>query len=160
MTKRSQGRRRFCRRNFKQRYFRLTTQSLSYAKSKGKNAICDIPLSEILAVERLNERSFKMQNIFQVSSNAAQMSNFYFVLSCGKSLEMAKNCLQLSRHYLTTHLYAIMLNLNFAISDKKPQNIFKHVEHIFYFDEPVHAQQITTTSQTMWIEMVNQYYSR
>lgn len=67
MTKRSQGRRRFCRRNFKQRYFRLTTQSLSYAKSKGKNAICDIPLSEILAVERLNERSFKMQHIFQVS---------------------------------------------------------------------------------------------
>lgn len=66
MTKRSQGRRRFCRRNFKQRYFRLTTQSLSYAKSKGKNAICDIPLSEILAVERLNERSFKLQNIFQV----------------------------------------------------------------------------------------------
>lgn len=67
MTKRSQGRRRFCRRNFKQRYFRLTTQSLSYAKSKGKNPICDIPLSEILAVERLNERSFKLQNIFQVS---------------------------------------------------------------------------------------------
>lgn len=69
MTKRSQGRRRFCGRNLKQRYFRLTTQSLSYAKSKGKNAICDIPLSEILAVERLNERSFKMQNIFQVSKS-------------------------------------------------------------------------------------------
>lgn len=66
MTKRSQGRRRFGRRNFRQRYFRLTTQSLSYAKSKGKNPICDIPLSEILAVERLNERSFKLQNIFQV----------------------------------------------------------------------------------------------
>lgn len=66
MTKRSQGRRRFGRRNFRQRYFRLTTQSLSYAKSKGKNIICDIPLSEILAVERLNERSFKLQNIFQV----------------------------------------------------------------------------------------------
>ncbi|XP_031626092.1 GTPase-activating protein [Contarinia nasturtii] len=66
MTKRSQGRRRFGRHNFRQRYFRLTTQSLSYAKSKGKNPICDIPLSEILAVERLNERSFKLQNIFQI----------------------------------------------------------------------------------------------
>lgn len=66
MTKRSQGRKIFGRCHFNQRYFRLTTQSLSYAKSKGKRAICDIPLSEILAVERLNERSFKMQNIFQV----------------------------------------------------------------------------------------------
>lgn len=66
MTKRSQGHKRFGRRKFKQRFFRLTTQSLSYAKSKGKGSICDIPLSEILAVERLNECSFKMQNIFQV----------------------------------------------------------------------------------------------
>jgi Ras GTPase-activating protein 3 len=66
MTKRAQHGRRFGRRNFKQRYFRLTTQSLSYSKSKNKKSICDIPLSEILAVERLNEKSFKMQNIFQV----------------------------------------------------------------------------------------------
>ncbi|XP_058823590.1 GTPase-activating protein [Topomyia yanbarensis] len=66
MTKRAQGRKRFGRRNFKQRYFRLTTQSLSYAKAKGKRPLCDIPLSEILAVERLTERSFKMQNIFQI----------------------------------------------------------------------------------------------
>ncbi|XP_062712652.1 GTPase-activating protein [Aedes albopictus] len=66
MTKRAQGRKRFGRRNFKQRYFRLTTQSLSYAKAKGKQPLCDIPLAEILAVERLNERSFKMQNIFQI----------------------------------------------------------------------------------------------
>lgn len=68
MMKRSQGRRRFVRRNFKQRYFRLTTQSLSYAKTKGKNSICDIPLSDILAVEKLHERSFKLQNIFQVKN--------------------------------------------------------------------------------------------
>lgn len=67
MMKRSQRRRRFGRRNFKQRYFRLTTQSLSYAKTKGKNSICDIPLSDILAVEKLHERSFKHQNIFQVN---------------------------------------------------------------------------------------------
>lgn len=68
MMKRSQGRRRFVRRNFKQRYFRLTTQSLSYAKTKSKNSICDIPLSDILAVEKLHERSFKLQNIFQVKN--------------------------------------------------------------------------------------------
>lgn len=72
MTKRSQSRKRFGRRNFKQRYFRLTTQSFSYAKSKGKRSICDIPLSEILAVERLNEKSFKLQNIFQVSEAEQQ----------------------------------------------------------------------------------------
>ncbi|XP_053697913.1 GTPase-activating protein [Sabethes cyaneus] len=66
MTKRAQGRKRFGRRNFKQRYFRLTTQSLSYAKAKGKRPICDIPLMDILAVERVAERSFKMQNIFQI----------------------------------------------------------------------------------------------
>lgn len=60
-------RKRFGRRNFKQRFFRLTTQSLSYAKAKGKRAICDIPLTDILGVERLSEDSFKMQNVFQVN---------------------------------------------------------------------------------------------
>lgn len=69
MTKRTHRQRRFGRRNFKQRYFKLTTQSLSYAKSKGKRPICDIPLYEILAVERSQEQSFKLQNIFQVSVN-------------------------------------------------------------------------------------------
>jgi Ras GTPase-activating protein 3 len=70
MTKHAQNRRkRFGRRNFKQRYFRLTTHSLSYSKAKGKKPICDIPLTELVAVERLEERSFKMQNIFRVSFN-------------------------------------------------------------------------------------------
>lgn len=67
MTKYPQGRKRFGRRPFKQRYFRLTTHSLSYAKTKGKQPICDIPLSEIERVELLNEKSFKMQNCFKVS---------------------------------------------------------------------------------------------
>lgn len=66
MTKGSQKRKRFGRRNFKQRYFRLTSQSLSYAKAKGKRTICDIPLTDIVDVERLSEDSFKMQNVFQV----------------------------------------------------------------------------------------------
>lgn len=67
MTKRSQGRKRFGLRTSKTRFFRLTTQSLSYAKAKGKRVICDIPLSEILGVEKLSDDSFKMQNVFQVS---------------------------------------------------------------------------------------------
>lgn len=67
MTKRAQGRKRFGRRNFKQRFFRLTTQSLCYSKAKGKRILCDIPLSEILTVKKVDERSFKMQNIFEVS---------------------------------------------------------------------------------------------
>ncbi|XP_061392009.1 GTPase-activating protein [Musca vetustissima] len=66
MTKYPQCRKRFGRRPFKQRYFRLTTQSLCYAKSKGKQPICDIPLSEIERVEQLNEKSFKMQNCFKI----------------------------------------------------------------------------------------------
>jgi hypothetical protein len=68
MTKHAQNRKRFGRRNFKQRYFRLTTQSLSYAKAKGKRPICDIPLTELVVVERLEEeKSFKLQNIIRVS---------------------------------------------------------------------------------------------
>ncbi|KAL7035982.1 hypothetical protein ACKWTF_008647 [Chironomus riparius] len=67
MTKHAQNRKRFGRRNFKQRYFRLTTHTLSYAKAKGKRPICDIPLTELAAVERLEEKSFKLQNIFRIT---------------------------------------------------------------------------------------------
>ncbi|XP_033238103.1 GTPase-activating protein isoform X1 [Drosophila pseudoobscura] len=49
-----------------QRYFRLTTHTLSYAKSKGKQPICDIPLQEIGSVEQLKDKSFKMQNCFKI----------------------------------------------------------------------------------------------
>lgn len=66
MIKRAQGRKRFGRKNFKQRYFKLTTHDLSYFKTKGRDALCQIPLSNILAVERLAEQSFKMKNMFQI----------------------------------------------------------------------------------------------
>ncbi|XP_056648624.1 GTPase-activating protein [Diorhabda sublineata] len=66
MIKRAQGRKRFGRKNFKQRYFKLTTHDLSYSKSRGKEALCRIPLTNILAVERLAETSFKMKNMFQI----------------------------------------------------------------------------------------------
>ncbi|XP_023171348.2 GTPase-activating protein isoform X2 [Drosophila hydei] len=65
MTKYPTCRKRFGR-QFKQRYFRLTTHSLSYAKSKGKQPICDIPLEEIGSVEQLKDKSFKMQNCFKI----------------------------------------------------------------------------------------------
>ncbi|CAH1105681.1 unnamed protein product [Psylliodes chrysocephalus] len=67
MIKRAQGRRKtFGRKNFKQRFFKLTTHDLSYSKSRGKDALCRIPLTNILAVERLAETSFKMKNMFQI----------------------------------------------------------------------------------------------
>lgn len=66
MIKRAQGRKRFGRKNFKQRYFKLTTHDLSYSKGRGREALCQIPLSNILAVERLAELSFKMKNMFQI----------------------------------------------------------------------------------------------
>ncbi|XP_037719342.1 GTPase-activating protein isoform X1 [Drosophila subpulchrella] len=68
MTKYPTSRKRFGR-QFKQRYFRLTTHSLSYAKSKGKQPICDIPLQEIASVEQLKDKSFKMQNCFKIVHN-------------------------------------------------------------------------------------------
>lgn len=96
MIKRAQGRKRFGRKNFKQRYFRLTTEDLTYSRTKGmcfimwqncvttrgwlflhcavpvclmlpgKEPLCCIPLDQILAVERLQEDSFKMKNMFQI----------------------------------------------------------------------------------------------
>lgn len=66
MTKRAQGRKRFGRKNFKTRYFRLTTQDLTYSKHKGKEPLCTIPLADILAVERVHEESFKKNNMFQI----------------------------------------------------------------------------------------------
>lgn len=56
MNKDPTSRKRFGR-QFKHRYFRLTTHSLSYAKSKGKQPICDIPLEEIGSVEQLKDKA-------------------------------------------------------------------------------------------------------
>ncbi|KAK7089995.1 hypothetical protein V1264_009860 [Littorina saxatilis] len=66
MIKRAQGRNRLGRKNFKKRYFCLTNQYLSYAKAKAEKALCMIPVEDILAVERLQEDSFKMKYMFQV----------------------------------------------------------------------------------------------
>nr|XP_012620982.2 ras GTPase-activating protein 3 isoform X3 [Microcebus murinus] len=66
MIKRAQGRKRFGMKNFKKRWFRLTNHEFTYQKSKGDPPLCSIPIENILAVERLEEESFKMKNMFQV----------------------------------------------------------------------------------------------
>uniref|UniRef100_A0A6Q2YPM9 RAS p21 protein activator 3 n=1 Tax=Esox lucius TaxID=8010 RepID=A0A6Q2YPM9_ESOLU len=65
MIKRAQGRNRFGMKNFKKRWFRLTNHEFTYHRTKG-NAKGFIPIENILAVERLEEESFKMKNMFQV----------------------------------------------------------------------------------------------
>ncbi|XP_059479268.1 GTPase-activating protein isoform X2 [Neocloeon triangulifer] len=66
LIKRAQGRKKFGRKNFKKRFFKLTTQDLSYSEKKGEPPLFCIPLSDILAVERLQEDSFKKKNMFQI----------------------------------------------------------------------------------------------
>uniref|UniRef100_A0A2R5LNX0 Putative ras gtpase-activating protein n=1 Tax=Ornithodoros turicata TaxID=34597 RepID=A0A2R5LNX0_9ACAR len=66
MTKRAQGRKKLGLKNFKRRYFCLTTKELYYAKAKDCSPLCTIPLCDILGVEKLHEDSFKMKNVFQV----------------------------------------------------------------------------------------------
>uniref|UniRef100_A0AAX7SZ54 RAS p21 protein activator 3 n=1 Tax=Astatotilapia calliptera TaxID=8154 RepID=A0AAX7SZ54_ASTCA len=63
MIKRAQGRNRFGMKNFKKRWFRLTNHEFTYHRTKGA---LFIPIENILAVERLEEESFKMKNMFQV----------------------------------------------------------------------------------------------
>nr|XP_027794598.1 ras GTPase-activating protein 3 isoform X1 [Marmota flaviventris] len=62
MIKRAQGRKRFGMKNFKKRWFRLTNHEFTYQKSKGDQPLCSIPIENILAVERLEEESFRMKN--------------------------------------------------------------------------------------------------
>ncbi|MGH0142059.1 UNVERIFIED_CONTAM: hypothetical protein FKN15_075224 [Acipenser sinensis] len=66
MIKRAQGRKRFGRKNFKKRWFRLTNHEFTYHKNKVDHPLCTIQIENILAVEKLEEESFKMKNMFQV----------------------------------------------------------------------------------------------
>ncbi|XP_041351438.1 ras GTPase-activating protein 3-like isoform X2 [Gigantopelta aegis] len=66
LIKRAQGRKRFGLKNFKRRFFCLTNQSLSYSKTMNEKPLCSIPIEDILAVEKLEEESFKMKYMFQV----------------------------------------------------------------------------------------------
>ncbi|XP_048025441.1 ras GTPase-activating protein 2 isoform X2 [Megalobrama amblycephala] len=64
--KRAQGRKRIGKKNFKKRWLRVTNQELSYHKQKGKEALCIIPVKNILGVEKLEESAFNRKNMFQV----------------------------------------------------------------------------------------------
>ena len=48
---------------FKNRFFRLTTQELLYARCKQRSSNWSIPISNILAVEKLREDSFQMKYV-------------------------------------------------------------------------------------------------
>uniref|UniRef100_A0A8C2JRY5 RAS p21 protein activator 2 n=1 Tax=Cyprinus carpio TaxID=7962 RepID=A0A8C2JRY5_CYPCA len=64
--KRAQGRKRLRKKNFKKRWLRVTNLELSYHKQKGKEALCVIPVKNILGVEKLEESAFNRKNMFQV----------------------------------------------------------------------------------------------
>ncbi|XP_071950386.1 ras GTPase-activating protein 3-like isoform X2 [Antedon mediterranea] len=67
MIKRAQGRKKlFAVKNFKKRWFRLTNHELTYSKGSDCSALCTIAVDKILAVEKVQEDSFHMQNMFQV----------------------------------------------------------------------------------------------
>uniref|UniRef100_A0A672V852 RAS p21 protein activator 2 n=1 Tax=Strigops habroptila TaxID=2489341 RepID=A0A672V852_STRHB len=69
MYKRAQGRTRIGKKNFKKRWFCLTSREFTYHKQQGtlyKEPIFTIPIKNILAVEKLDESSFNKKNMFQV----------------------------------------------------------------------------------------------
>ncbi|KAM4771515.1 ras GTPase-activating protein 2 [Rhinophrynus dorsalis] len=66
MYKRAQGRNRFGKKNFKKRWFSLTSRELTYYKQKDKDPVFNIPIKNILAVEKLDESAFNKNNMFQV----------------------------------------------------------------------------------------------
>uniref|UniRef100_A0A8C3Q3D4 RAS p21 protein activator 3 n=1 Tax=Chrysolophus pictus TaxID=9089 RepID=A0A8C3Q3D4_CHRPC len=106
MIKRAQGRKRFGMKNFKKRWFRLTNHEFTYQKSKGDHPLCSIPIENILAVERLEEESFKMKNMFQViqperrvlyiqANNCVEAKDWIDILTkvsqCNKNLSSFRN---------------------------------------------------------------------
>nr|XP_033814354.1 ras GTPase-activating protein 2 [Geotrypetes seraphini] len=66
MLKRAQGRNRIGKKNFKKRWFCLTSRELAYHKQPEKEPVYSISIKNILAVERLDESSFNRKNMFQV----------------------------------------------------------------------------------------------
>ncbi|OQV12884.1 Ras GTPase-activating protein 3 [Hypsibius exemplaris] len=74
LTKRAQGRSRFGWKNFKRRYFCLTTQELRYSRSAKSNPLGRIPVSEIQSTQFLTEgSSFDLKNMFQVILSSRQL---------------------------------------------------------------------------------------
>uniref|UniRef100_A0A673M8H9 RAS protein activator like 1 n=1 Tax=Sinocyclocheilus rhinocerous TaxID=307959 RepID=A0A673M8H9_9TELE len=51
---------------FKKRYFWLSSETLSYAKSPDWQVRSSIPIARVCAVERVDENAFQLQNVMQV----------------------------------------------------------------------------------------------
>uniref|UniRef100_A0A3Q3L2Z5 RAS p21 protein activator 2 n=1 Tax=Mastacembelus armatus TaxID=205130 RepID=A0A3Q3L2Z5_9TELE len=66
VQKRTQGKKRLGKKNFKKRWLKVTNRELTYHKHKGKEAICIINVKNIRAVEKLDESAFNRKNMFQV----------------------------------------------------------------------------------------------
>ncbi|RVE68470.1 hypothetical protein OJAV_G00092230 [Oryzias javanicus] len=64
---------------FKKRYFWLTSETLSYAKTSEWQVRSSIPVRCICAVERVDENAFQQQNVMQVISqnNDGQLQTMY-----------------------------------------------------------------------------------
>ncbi|XP_058850729.1 rasGAP-activating-like protein 1 [Acipenser ruthenus] len=66
---------------FKKRYFWLSSETLSYAKSPDWQVRSSIPVQRICAVERVDENAFQQQNMMQVvtQDNDGQLHTMYIL---------------------------------------------------------------------------------
>uniref|UniRef100_UPI0037E80AAC rasGAP-activating-like protein 1 isoform X2 n=1 Tax=Semicossyphus pulcher TaxID=241346 RepID=UPI0037E80AAC len=64
---------------FKKRYFWLTSETLSYAKTPDWQVRSSIPIQRVCAVERVDENAFQQQNVMQVitQDNDGQLLTMY-----------------------------------------------------------------------------------
>ncbi|XP_076010315.1 rasGAP-activating-like protein 1 [Genypterus blacodes] len=64
---------------FKKRYFWLTSETLSYAKTPDWQVRSSIPIQRVCAVERVDENAFQQQNVMQVitQDNDGQLHTMY-----------------------------------------------------------------------------------
>ncbi|MED6255577.1 hypothetical protein ATANTOWER_011585, partial [Ataeniobius toweri] len=64
---------------FKKRYFWLTSETLSYAKTSDWQVRSSIPIQRVCAVERVDENAFQQQNVMQVitQDNDGKLNTMY-----------------------------------------------------------------------------------
>ncbi|RXM36426.1 Ras GTPase-activating protein 2 [Acipenser ruthenus] len=135
--KRAQGRKRLGKKNFKKRWLRLTTRELSYHKQPGKEALCTIPIKNILAVEKLDETAFNRKNMFQViytekllyvqANNCVEASEWVEILSRPISVETGSVARPLLRHMLAaSHVPQACASIAVYQGPQKEQDDYSH----------------------------------
>ncbi|XP_054906718.1 rasGAP-activating-like protein 1 isoform X1 [Poeciliopsis prolifica] len=64
---------------FKKRYFWLTSETLSYAKTSDWQVRSSVPIQRVCAVERVDENAFQQQNVMQVitQDNDGKLNTMY-----------------------------------------------------------------------------------